>query len=70
MHLNHLTLEEAKTLLLDGVSTIKFGIRSYFESEGKDMVVIDQRFFEEGLQMLDQERKELLQKLETTKGKK
>lgn len=70
MHLDHLTLEEAKTLLLDGVSTIQFGIRHYLESDGKDMVVIDQRFFEEGLRMIDKEKKELLQKLETTKGKK
>lgn len=67
MHLDHLTLEESKALLLDGVDTIKFGIRHYIEKDGKDMVVIDQRFFDEGLQMIAKEKKELLQKIKQGK---
>ena len=67
MCFDHLSLEECKTLLLDGIDTIKFGIRNYVESNGKDMVVIDQRFFDEGLQMIEQEKKVLLQKIKQGK---
>lgn len=68
MVLNHLSLAECKTLLLDGIDTIKFGIHHYFESDGKEMVVIDQRFLDEGLRMIEKEKKELLQKIKTVKG--
>lgn len=67
MHLDLLSLEESKALLLDGIDTIKFGIRNYIEKNGRDMVVIDQRFFDEGLQMIEKEKEELLQKIKQGK---